>query len=103
MYEPLHAKLVAAVLAHRIAPGGAALLCCPVRQAATFATFEAECVKRGLRYRRCQVRGNPPSSPFDLNLACDLCSEGCITRLCVLRRTLISPLPTQRAHECSLL
>lgn len=31
MYEPTHAKLVAAVLAQRLAPGGCALLCSAVR------------------------------------------------------------------------
>lgn len=55
MYEPMHAKLVAAVLAHRLAPGGAALLCCAVRQPRTFAAFTSECAARGLRYRRRQV------------------------------------------------
>ncbi|KAJ9531754.1 hypothetical protein QJQ45_021902 [Haematococcus lacustris] len=51
MYEPSHARLVAAVLAHRLAPGGAALLVCAVRQARTFTAFSHECRVRGLRYR----------------------------------------------------
>jgi len=55
MYEPLHAKLVAAVLAHRLVPGGCALLCCAVRQLRTFQAFETACRQRGLRYRTCQV------------------------------------------------
>lgn len=55
MYEPVHARLVAAVLAHRLAAGGAALMVCAVRQARTFAAFAKECAGRGLRYRTCQV------------------------------------------------
>ncbi len=60
MYEPSHATLVAAVLAHRLAPGGAALLCCAVRQARTFATFRTECARWGLRFHQRQVRQPAP-------------------------------------------
>lgn len=62
MYEPMHAQLVAAVLAHRLTPGGFALLCCAVRQARTFTTFTAECARRGLRYRKKQIH---PSKDYD--------------------------------------
>ncbi|KAG2447109.1 hypothetical protein HYH02_007857 [Chlamydomonas schloesseri] len=52
MYERAHAELVAAVVAHRLAPGGGALLHCAVRELKVFAHFAAECRRRGLRYRR---------------------------------------------------
>jgi len=55
MYEPMHAILVAAVLAHRLEPGGGALLCCAVRQIRTFVAFEEACTAQGLRYRWLQV------------------------------------------------
>ncbi|KAG2444375.1 hypothetical protein HXX76_001131 [Chlamydomonas incerta] len=52
MYERAHAELVAAVVAHRLAPGGGALLHCAVRELKVFEHFAAECRRRGLRYRR---------------------------------------------------
>ncbi|KAF5838415.1 hypothetical protein DUNSADRAFT_2884 [Dunaliella salina] len=55
MYEPMHAILVAAVLAHRLEFGGCALLCCAVRQIRTFVAFEEACKAQGLRFRRLQV------------------------------------------------
>ena len=55
MYEPLHARLVAAALAHRLQPGGKALLCCAVRLQAVFDAFAAACQLRRLRCRRLQV------------------------------------------------
>lgn len=55
MYEPLHAELVAAVIKHRLAPAGRALLACAVRQLAVFQHFAAQCGARGLRYRRRQL------------------------------------------------
>ncbi|KAG2491726.1 hypothetical protein HYH03_009889 [Edaphochlamys debaryana] len=55
MYELAHAELVAAVLAHRLAPGGCAVLSCAVRELKVFAHFAVECRRRGLRYRRRQV------------------------------------------------
>jgi hypothetical protein len=64
IYEPMHGRLVAAVLAHRLTKsegtgcnggGGAALLCCAVRNARTFAAFASECARRRLRYRSRQV------------------------------------------------
>lgn len=51
MYEPLHAKLVAAVVAHKLQPGGCCLLCCAVRDLATFGVFKSECARKGLSYR----------------------------------------------------
>ncbi len=51
MYEVAHAELVAAVIAHHLAPHGKALLCCAVRQAAVFAAFARYCSLRGLRCR----------------------------------------------------
>lgn len=59
MYEPLHAELVAAVVAHKLAPGGACLVCCAVRDLATFKRFRSECVRRGLRCRQRQLQ--PPA------------------------------------------
>ena len=58
MYEPLHARLVAAVVAHKLQRGGCCLLCCAVRDLATFSVFRAECAKRGLVYR---------DAPFELS------------------------------------
>lgn len=55
MYEPPHAALVAAVIAHRLPPGGACLLSCGVRECAIFDAFAAQCVARRLRYRHVQV------------------------------------------------
>ena len=59
MYEPAHARLVAAVLAHRLAPGGRALLCSAVRFKEVFAAFEAACAARGLRHRSARVAPRP--------------------------------------------
>lgn len=56
MYEPAHARLVAACLHHRLAPGGRALLCCAVRDQGVFDTFRDSCTARGLRYRAVQVQ-----------------------------------------------
>lgn len=55
MYEPLHAQLVAAVLRHRLCPGGQALLCCAVRDQHVFDIFRDNCAKWGLRYRAMAV------------------------------------------------
>jgi hypothetical protein len=60
MYERVHADLVAAVLKHRLAPGGRALLHCAVRQCSVFDHFAQQCSARGLRYRRGQLA--PPST-----------------------------------------
>jgi hypothetical protein len=56
MYEPAHARLVAACLHHRLAAGGRALLCCAVRDQGVFDTFRDSCAARGLRYRALQVQ-----------------------------------------------
>jgi len=55
MYEVVHAQLVAAVLAHKLALGGRALLCCAVREQKVFDAFAAATHKRGLRYRALSV------------------------------------------------
>lgn len=59
MYERFHADLVAAVLKHRLAPHGRALLHCAVRQCSVFAHFAEQCAARGLRYRRRQLEPLP--------------------------------------------
>uniref|UniRef100_A0A7R9VQG3 Calmodulin-lysine N-methyltransferase n=1 Tax=Chlamydomonas euryale TaxID=1486919 RepID=A0A7R9VQG3_9CHLO len=51
MYEPAHARLVAAVLSQRLERGGFAIVCSAVRCLRTFRTFRAQCTQRGLRYR----------------------------------------------------
>jgi predicted nicotinamide N-methyase len=63
MYEPEHARLVAAALAHRLSPpdsnnggGGIALLACAGRFQGVFETFAQNCAQRGLRYRAVPVR-----------------------------------------------
>jgi hypothetical protein len=55
MYEPAHARLVASVICHRLAPGGRALLCCAVRDQEVFEEFRRSCKLRGLRYRAVKV------------------------------------------------
>ena len=55
MYEPAHARLVASVICHRLAPGGRALLCCAVRDHKVFEEFSSSCKRRGLRYRALRV------------------------------------------------
>ncbi|KXZ53174.1 hypothetical protein GPECTOR_7g1066 [Gonium pectorale] len=55
MYELAHAELVAAVVKHRLAPGGCAVLHCAVRELKVFEHFARECRRRGLRYRRRHV------------------------------------------------
>jgi hypothetical protein len=63
MYEPEHAVLVAAVLAHRLAPAGRALLCSAVRFTEVFATFARACAARGLRHRVLRVA--PETGDFE--------------------------------------
>ncbi|GLC34911.1 hypothetical protein PLESTB_001177200 [Pleodorina starrii] len=55
MYERVHAELVAAVVKHRLASGGCAVLQCAVRERKVFEHFARECRRRGLRYRHRQV------------------------------------------------
>ncbi|EFJ42582.1 hypothetical protein VOLCADRAFT_97402 [Volvox carteri f. nagariensis] len=55
MYERVHAELVAAVLKHRLAPGGCAVLQCAVRELKVFEHFARECRRRALRYRHRHV------------------------------------------------
>jgi predicted nicotinamide N-methyase len=50
VYEPHMARSVPAVLAHRLAPGGRALVCCAVRDAPLFAIFLEQLAARGLRF-----------------------------------------------------
>lgn len=56
MYELAHAKLVAAAIKHRLAPGGRALLCCAVRDKKVFHTFRDSCRCWDLRYRALRVQ-----------------------------------------------
>jgi predicted nicotinamide N-methyase len=59
MYEPVHARLVAAALAHRLSPRGSsarALLACAGRERRVFEAFARHCAERGLRYRAVAVR-----------------------------------------------
>jgi hypothetical protein len=56
MYEPAHARLVAAAVKHRLQPGGRALLCCAVRDQAVFDAFRDSCRGWGLRYRAVRVQ-----------------------------------------------
>jgi SAM-dependent methyltransferase len=59
MYEPAHARLVAAALAHRLSPRGGpsrALLACAGRERRVFEAFSRHCAERGLRYRAAAVR-----------------------------------------------
>ncbi|GIL54339.1 hypothetical protein Vafri_9920 [Volvox africanus] len=55
MYEKVHAELVAAVVKHRLAPGGCAVLQCAVRELKVFEHFVRECRRRALRYRSRQL------------------------------------------------
>ncbi|GIL74114.1 hypothetical protein Vretifemale_4142, partial [Volvox reticuliferus] len=55
MYEKAHAELVAAVIKHRLAPGGCAVLQCAVRELKVFEHFARECRRRTLRYRNRQM------------------------------------------------
>ncbi|GLI61473.1 hypothetical protein VaNZ11_003870 [Volvox africanus] len=55
MYEKVHAELVAAVVKHRLAPGGCAVLQCAVRELKVFEHFIRECRRRALRYRSRQL------------------------------------------------
>jgi hypothetical protein len=64
MYEPAHAVLVAAVVAHRLAPGGRAFLSCAVRCLKTFVKLDAECVRRGLR---CQKKKFSPMADYGVD------------------------------------
>jgi hypothetical protein len=56
MYEPAHARLVAAAIRHRLAPHGRALLCCAVRDQAVFDAFRDTCLRWVLRYRAVRVQ-----------------------------------------------
>ncbi|GAX79085.1 hypothetical protein CEUSTIGMA_g6525.t1 [Chlamydomonas eustigma] len=58
MYEVRHARLVAAVVAHRLMPGGACLVCGAVRDLKVFETFRMEMKRRGLRVRERNVELN---------------------------------------------
>jgi len=62
VYESPHDVLVPAVLRRHLRPGGAALLCCAVRQAALFSSLAAACAARGLRYRAVAVPPPPGSA-----------------------------------------
>ncbi len=55
MYEPEHALLVASALAHRLEPGGRALLCCAVRYPAVFSAFASHARALGLVVRTTSV------------------------------------------------
>ena len=80
MYEPEHALLVASALAHRLEPGGRALLCCAVRYPAGFSPFSSHSRPLGLLVRSPSVRpsahdaggltgGTPPYALGSLPLA----------------------------------
>jgi len=62
VYESPHDVLVPAVLRRHLRPGGAALLCCAVRQTALFTSLAAACAARGLRYRAVTMPPPPGSA-----------------------------------------
>lgn len=49
IYEPLHAELVANVVARRLQPGGMCILCCGVRIQSVFDSFFEQIAAKGLR------------------------------------------------------
>ncbi|GFR48038.1 hypothetical protein Agub_g9870, partial [Astrephomene gubernaculifera] len=63
IYERIHAELVAAVVRHRLEPGGCAVLQCAVREVKVFEYFTRECRRRGLRYRHRRVQPEEVFAP----------------------------------------
>eukprot|EP00873_Tetraselmis_striata_P016356 jgi/Tetstr1/436620/TSEL_025416.t1 len=59
IYEPLHAELVANVVARRLQPGGVCLLCCGVRIQSVFDQFFRDVAAKGLRLWKEAVTPQP--------------------------------------------